>query len=125
MAILKSKEEVNIKLSIFRKVIRAGTLYAEELMNRYYLKKSNVGPIMHISLTFVGWPLCFYCGYNKYLPGPFLPEYHKVTVPITVLIGWITYLNVMFSTPKPIKSKSQALELCKHYPFDEAIFKSN
>jgi len=124
IAIIKSREEENTKLSIIGKIRKAGALYMDELKNRYYLSKSNVGPIMHIALTFVGWPLCYYCGYNRYLPGPYLPEYHKITVPITILIGWITYINAMFSSPKPIKSKLHSLELCKIYPFDEAMFKS-
>ena len=110
---------------MFGKIKKAGSLYAEELKNRYYLNKSNVGPILHISLTFVGWPLCYYCGYNRYLPGRYLPEYHKKTVPVTIGIGWITYLYAMFSTPKPIKSKQHSIELCKLYPFDEVIFKSD
>ena len=92
-----------------------------EVYDRYANHNSNLGPILHFLLIGPGWFTAYYHGKTKYIPCEMLSENHLTYIPICGAIGWIVFLNALFSNPGKI-TKENVKEICEKYEYDGLMF---
>ena len=94
----------------------------EAMINWICFSTNPLIQIVYLFLAVGGFYIYVKVGFNRFIPGPYVSNYHKTSGTIIMIICYISFLMASYTNPGVIKKTNHKAAI-RRFPYDGLMFK--